>query len=272
MNMKIQYADNNITVFESALYRTTSTVIALQNTVVIIDPNWLPNEVEYLKSFVQNSYPSHNQYLIFTHSDYDHIIGYGAFPNATTIASSALQHNQHKETILKQIRDFDNTWYIERAYPIIYPKIKYPIEKDDTTIVIDGIRLDFYLAPGHNADAIFILIPSLGIWISGDYLSNIEIPIIDHDYHAYKHTLDKSISIFEKYPAINDLITGHGDIAHGRKVIKKRILEDKQYLEMLQQSKGDSNLSTLKKFILNRNKNPEMWVLHNNNIQKINTK
>lgn len=268
--MKIQYADNNITVFESALYRTTSTVIALQNTIVIIDPNWLPNEVEYLKSFVQNNYPHHNQYLIFTHSDYDHIIGYGAFPNATTIASSALQHNQHKETIIKQIRDFDNTWYIERSYPIAYPTIQYPIENDNTTIVIDETIFHFYLAPGHIADAIFVLIPELGTWICGDYLSNIEIPIIDHNYHAYQQTLDKSIAILEKYPAINHLITGHGDMAHGRKAIKKRIIEDKKYLELLQQSNGDSNLSTLKKIISNRSKNPEMWTLHNNNIVKIN--
>jgi hydroxyacylglutathione hydrolase len=268
--MKIQYADNNITVFESALYRTTSTVIALQNTVVIIDPNWLPNEVEFLKSFVQNIYPHHNQYLIFTHSDYDHIIGYGAFPNATTIASSALQHNQHKETILKQIRDFDNTWYIERSYPITYPKIRYPIENDNATIVIDETMFHFYLAPGHNADAIFVLIPELGTWICGDYFSNIEIPIIDHNYHAYQQTLDKSTSILEKYPAINHLITGHGDMAHGRKAIKKRIIEDKKYLEILQQSNGDSTLSSLKKIISNRSKNPEMWALHNNNITKIN--
>ncbi len=267
--MKIQYAANNIHIFESALYRTTSTVIALKHSVIIIDPNWLPQEVEFIRSFVEKNYPDHKIILIFTHSDYDHIIGYNAFKNAKTIASRAFEENTHKDTVIKQIIDFDNTWYLKRQYPISYPKIDFVIENDNTQFNIEDVTFHFYHAPGHVADAIFIIIPKLNIWIAGDYLSNIEIPIIDDIQSDYVSTIEKSTYLLNNYKTIELLVTGHGDVAHNRKEISKRIAEDKQYLDLVIQNKEKNNTAELIAFIKNRNENPKMIDVHNNNIIRI---
>jgi hydroxyacylglutathione hydrolase len=246
--MKIQYQKNGITIFESALYRTTCTVIGLEQSVLIIDPNWLPDEIEYIAGYIQNHYPEHTQYLIFTHSDYDHIIGYGRFPNAMVIASEQLATNTRKQEILKQIEDFDNEYYITRNYPLAYPAVNYSILTDVQTLTIDNTQLIFYLAPGHVADGIFIIIPSINCWIAGDYLSNIEIPFVDDNFKDYIQTLTKAQSILDQYDEVNILITGHGDIAVSRMEIQNRITNDSLYLQGLINNDDEKIDNIIKKY------------------------
>lgn len=66
----------HITIFESALYRTTSTVFHNDDLILIVDPNWLPGEVQAVRGHVDQIKKGYPLYLLFTHSDYDHIIAY----------------------------------------------------------------------------------------------------------------------------------------------------------------------------------------------------
>ena len=242
--MKIQYRNDGITVFESALYRTTCTVISLAQSVLIVDPNWLPDEIDFIADYVQQHYSGYAQYLIFTHSDYDHIIGYGKFPNAKVIASEKLTSNPRKQEILKQIEDFDNEYYITRNYPLAYPAGNYSILTDVQTLTIENTQLIFYLAPGHVTDGLFIIIPSKNCWIAGDYLSNIEIPFVDDNLKDYILTLTKAQSILDQYKEITILITGHGDLALSRSEIHTRIHNDIAYLQCLV-SQNDENITEI---------------------------
>lgn len=83
----IQYRTEHVTVFQSALFQTTSTVISLDEHIVIVDPNWLPHEVREIQSYVESIRGNKELYLLFTHGDFDHIIGYRAFPDAKTVGS-----------------------------------------------------------------------------------------------------------------------------------------------------------------------------------------
>ncbi len=263
--MKIQYSDDHITVFESALYRTTSTLVAIHETLLIVDPNWLPEEIKCIKDYIERHYKSHKQYLLFTHSDYDHIIGYGVFPDAEVIASDAFAQNKDKDKILNQITIFDNTYYIERTYPIVYPEVHHLISHDETTLNIGVFEMVFYLAPGHCTDAMFIIIPTIGCWIAGDYLSNIEIPLIDHDFLSYQTTLNKAAQIFEKYP-VHKLITGHGDIALNRQEIQTRINNDIQYLNLSYKCQNEEINDEIRNHILKYSRNPFMLQSHQQNV------
>lgn len=260
--MKIQYQNNGITVFESALYRTTSTVIELNNAIIIIDPNWLPTEIDFIVDFVNINYPFHRQYLLFTHSDYDHIIGYGAFPNATVIASQYFANNPKKEEIIQQILDFDYEYYIKRNYPISYPKVDIEIVEDGQTVNIDGIELVFYDALGHVSDGLFIVILDKKCWIAGDYLSNIEIPFVDHDYGEYLKTIQKASQILANRQALDLLIVGHGDVATNRTEIERRIQLDTTYLNAL----GNSKDFDFKNLIKQYSDNPNMVKAHEKNV------
>lgn len=231
--MKTQFSSHDICVFESALFRTTSTVITTADLVLVVDPNWLPEEVEAIHRYArQQAQGLRPIYILFTHSDYDHIIGYKAFPNAQTIASAAFVSNPDKEAIIKQIRDFDDEYYIARNYPIEYPEIDHIIGQDDQILEIGHTRIRFWQAPGHNADGLFALVEPLGYWIAGDYLSNIEFPYIYHSSRDYEQTLQKAIQIIETHkPRV--LIPGHGDYTCVADEMKHRIEESHDYLYQL---------------------------------------
>jgi glyoxylase-like metal-dependent hydrolase (beta-lactamase superfamily II) len=227
--MKIQYQDSTITIFESALYQTTSTIINLEKFILIVDPNWLPIEISTIQSYVEKIRNSKPIYLLFTHSDYDHIIGYRAFPDAKVIASEAFQNNPEKDKIIEQINNFDDENYILRNYPIEYPKVDIIVSGDFQKIEIENTALVFCQAIGHNLDGIFTMIPSLGIFIAGDYLCEVEFPFIYVSGTQYLQTLEKAKKIINQYePKI--LIVGHGPFSKNKKEMLDRIKEAEKYI------------------------------------------
>ena len=129
-----QFKNDNITVFQSVLYQTTSAVVKTERTIILTDPNWLPNEIDDIKAYIQSIIGERKLFIIYTHSDYDHIIAAGAFPNATTIASEAFVNRLDKEKVLDEIHQFDAQYYIQRDYPIVYPTIDIVIEEDGQTV------------------------------------------------------------------------------------------------------------------------------------------
>ncbi|MFK8005899.1 MAG: MBL fold metallo-hydrolase [Saprospiraceae bacterium] len=230
--MKIQYQDSITTIFESALYQTTSTVINLENFILIVDPNWLPIEIKTIQLHVEKIRISKPIYLLFTHSDYDHIIGYRAFPNAKVIASKAFQNNPEKEKIIAQINNFDDENYILRNYPIEFPTVDMVVSGDFQKIKIEGIEFIFCQAVGHNSDGIFTMIPSLGIFITGDYLCEVEFPFIYVSGFLYLKTLKKAMKLIEQFnPKI--LITGHGLFSKNENEMLNRVAAAEKYINDL---------------------------------------
>jgi hydroxyacylglutathione hydrolase len=126
----IQYQNEYITIFQSALYQTTSIVLQTEEMVLIVDPNWLPGEIDDIRDYVNSIKGNQNTYLLFTHGDFDHIIGYKAFPDAITIGSKELSSHPHKEHKLSLIQKFDSKHYIQRNYPIEFPEIDVIISED----------------------------------------------------------------------------------------------------------------------------------------------
>jgi len=228
----IQFKSPQITVFESALFRTTSTLIETDDLLLLVDPNWLPSEIENLQLAVQRKRGNKPFFLLFTHSDYDHIIGYRAFPQAQIIASQAFVEQQDKAKIIQQINDWDDENYILRNYPIDYPSVDLVVRTDGQQLKIGNTTLTFYLAPGHNIDGIYTIVEPLGLWIAGDYLSNIEFPYIYHSSLAYEETMAKTEPILSMHD-INLLVTGHGDIAFDENEIIQRKQDSLAYIHNL---------------------------------------
>ena len=207
--MKILYKTARLCVFQSALFQTNSAVINTDDAVIVVDPNWLPEEITAIKKHVAKC-GKKPLYLLFTHSDYDHIIGFGAFPEAVgVIASRAFIENADREKNLEQIRTFDDDYYITRDYATVYPVVTDVIEHDGQKITIGNTELIFYLAAGHNPDGIFAIIND--VWIAGDYLCAVEFPYIYHSSIEYEKTLAKTDFILHHHK-INTLVCGHGEI------------------------------------------------------------
>lgn len=219
----------NTIVIRSSLFQTNTTILVSEKSILLVDPNWLPHEIAAIRAEVEEYMDKRELYLLFTHSDYDHIIGYNAFPEATVIASGAFVNNPEKEKILEEIHQFDASFYIKRDYHIAYPRVHHIITQDGETLALGDLELTFYQAPGHNADGMFAIVENNGLWIAGDYLSDIEFPFIYHSSGDYLNTLAKVDKILTHH-AIKKLIPGHGNLTTSIKEIQKRQLENTKYI------------------------------------------
>ena len=266
--MKTQLKNKNLTIFESAIYRTTSTLFSNNDLSLLVDPNWLPIEIKHIKQQVNSLKDKNKLRILFTHSDYDHIIAWRAFENTSTIASKAFVENPDKEKQLKDINDFDDKHYIQRSYPIEYPKIDLVIADNGTQINFNETKLTFYKAPGHTNDGLFTIIEPYGIWIAGDYLSNVEFPFIYDSSTAYLQTIETMELILQKHE-IKILIPGHGDATEDIAEIKQRIADSKNYILELQDSLQNQTVFDKEKW-LNHYPYPKfMGQSHENNMALI---
>lgn len=233
--MKIQLQTPNIVIFESALFRTTTTLIIGEEYMLLIDPNWLPIEIEFIKSYIQNIRVKQEMYLAFTHSDYDHIIGYRAFEGYKTIASEAFVNNTDKGSIVDQIKDFDDANYIRRDYEIEYPSIDLVIDDHYGRLKIGEDIYCFYDARGHNQDGMLIHNETKNILVVGDYMSNIEFPYVYYSFVLYDQTLGYIENLIHQNEGVL-LVPGHGDYTKDSRELNARIADSKLYLSKLKES------------------------------------
>jgi hydroxyacylglutathione hydrolase len=231
----IQYKTQQLTVFQSALYQTTSTVLETPDLVLVDDPNWLAEEVYAIQAHVNKVRGDRPVYLLFTHGDWDHIIGYRAFPSAITVGTRELQESPAREKKVESIIEFDSQNYIERNYPIEYPNLDILIEHDGQQLKVGGTTFTFYKSPGHTDNGMFTIVEEHGLFIAGDYLSNLEFPFIYHDSHAYEATLHKVDEILAKHP-IQLLIPGHGRVTSDLQEIHKRKQDNLEYIAQMRES------------------------------------
>lgn len=231
----IQYKREQLTVFQSPLYQTTSTVVETSDLVLVVDPTWLPHEVETIRHYVEGIRQGRPLYLLFTHSDFDHIIGYGAFPDAVVIGSKEMEEHPEKEQILEMIQQFDSKYYLNRDYPILFPQLDIVVSYDEERVIVGDTKITFYKAPGHTPDGLFAIVEPLGLLIAGDYLSDIEFPFIFHSSEAYEDTLYKVESILNTY-SINILVPGHGQTTDSIEEMKRRQREALDYIQTLRKA------------------------------------
>lgn len=232
---KITYRDPNITIFQSTLFQTNSTVILMDDVVLVVDPAWLPEEVLAIRQYVESVRGNRMLFLLFTHSDYDHIIGYKAFNPDKVFMSKAMEENPKKEEAIEQALDFDEKFYVDRPYPIEYPEGNFLVFRDGVQYRYGQTKMTFYLAPGHTADSMMVIIWQLGLCLAGDYLSNIEFPFIGNSSIDYVQTLDKLPRIHDRN-WFTRLIPGHGDPALSINDWLKRRTDGLTYIMNLRES------------------------------------
>ena len=264
--MKIKLETPHLTIFESELWRTTVSLIKEKNYLLLVDPNWLETDLNFIEEYIAKIKGDKKCYLLFTHSDYDHIIGYSKFKDYTCIASENFVNNPNKEATLLPALDFDDKFYIQRSHPLQYPKIDILISKEEHLLTIGDDEYIFYQAVGHNADGIITYNRTKGILILGDYLSNIEFPYIYTSVQGYKEVLDKleKVILEEK---VKYLIPGHGDYTTDHSEIEKRILNSRAYIALLEKHGSEDNLDPFKTFIEGYGFPKIMTAFHKGNVE-----
>lgn len=230
----LSFQQGGLTIFQSALFQTNSAVVQGQDFVLVSDPTWLPQEVAEIAAFVQNIRAGRTLYLLLTHSDYDHIWGTGAFPDAVVVASRLFADNPDKEKSVRAARAWDSEYYVCRPYEIDYPQVNIALERDGEQLVLGGARLTFYGAPGHTPDGMLTVVEPDGILIAGDYLSDIEFPLIGQSSMAYESTLAKLDGVWERH-TVSLLVPGHGQVTADLQEMRQRRQHALGYIHALRQ-------------------------------------
>lgn len=225
----------NIYVYQSSMWQTNSSVILNEASSIIIDPCYFPAEIEVIADFV-NRRKSFNRYIVFTHSDFDHIVGYQYFKDSRLIGHEETLFCD-KEVQLLQLREIDQTYYVNRRIPFVFPEPDITFT-GEYQIPLKGEELMLFYAPGHTGDCVFVVCRESGVMFAGDYLSDLEFPFVGFSSAKYLKSLDLAERLQKEFK-IGYVVPGHGVVAEGSAEITERIRRDREYLSRLTEKAQD---------------------------------
>ncbi|SFS60883.1 MBL fold metallo-hydrolase [Paenibacillus sp. BC26] len=230
----LTYQSEAISVFQSELYQTNCFVIETDDLVLIVDPNYLPSELAAIRKHVDAVKRDRPLYLFFTHSDFDHIVGYGSFTDCRIIAGTAFANHPDKAERVSVVERLDDEFYISRPYGIEFPRVDHVIELEGEKLVIGNTILTFSTAYGHNGDGLMCFIEPIGALVTGDYVSDIEFPFVFDTFAAYRSTLEKIVSYAWSVPNLV-LLPSHGSVTSDQDEIMHRAEVSEQYLKLCEE-------------------------------------
>jgi glyoxylase-like metal-dependent hydrolase (beta-lactamase superfamily II) len=204
-----------------------------------IDSPVLPDELEVLPRVAETA-GFGIVGLLCTHADWDHVLGGFAFPDAPLGCSEGSAQALHDRPGAQQrdLRDFDERFYVERPQPLRLPSPQ-PLPVPGRCSIGEA-ELELHPATGHTGDGMAIWVPWAGVLICGDYLSPVEIPMISAtgSLDAYLATLDRLEPLVE---GATWIVPGHGppmDPGQAGAVLR----EDRAYLQALRDRGPDAPL------------------------------
>jgi len=217
----------------SEVFRMNSVLLAHAEHAVVVDPGVLPSELDDLAGAVAACSPAEVT-LVFTHGDWDHVLGRPWWPHASTLAHDRLaaELRRNRDAILgsaiEAVARAGERW--ERGFEPFRPGVE-----------VSGLhftrlgpwRLVLRNAFGHSPSMLSAHLPEHRLLIAGDMLSDIEIPMLQQPCEVYRRTLLELAPLAEN-GAIETLIPGHGSITRGRGEALARIRRDLGYLEELE--------------------------------------
>lgn len=197
----------------------------------LVDPGLLPEEIQALLADVGDR---RVRYVILTHADWDHILGPEQLPPATVVAHAAYADDLDREGIRAVLAQFEHHAGVARTRQFEPPVPTLTFEHAiELTVEELDLRLDH--APGHTASMLTIYEPQSACLWAADVLSDIELPSIIHDLESYARTLARIAEL-----EIRTLVPGHGTATSERAQIRRRLDEDRRYLEQLRRGVADA--------------------------------
>ena len=218
-------------VVTSLLWRTTATAIRNGEESMLVDSPYFPEELELLPAILGQA-GFEPTALLATHADFDHLLGRLAFPDLVVgVAESTAERIQRSPgAVQRELRDSDAEHYVERPRPLALAQVHaLPVPG---ALGLGGEELELHPAEGHTADGMAVFAPWLGVLCAGDYLSDVEIPLIAEagSLEAYRATLARLAPLIERADVV---VPGHGT-PHSRERALALLDEDVDYLDALE--------------------------------------
>lgn len=226
-----------VAVFTSYIWQINSTVVETKDHIYVFDPAYFPQEVEQIVRYVRDIRQERPVTLVFTHGDWDHIVGYKEFAEATVVAHEAIEEADRLSEQVQKAALFDGQYYIDRGHSLVVPKIDHPIPATQATddpiaflFADKGEIVEYLPTPGHTRDMMATYFPQEKVLVAGDMLSDREFPFIDDDSNAYLNSLLMLKRLVEA-GKVELLVPGHGSCTTDPIEMKQRIKQDIDYIQ-----------------------------------------
>jgi glyoxylase-like metal-dependent hydrolase (beta-lactamase superfamily II) len=218
----VEVADG-VLVATSRIMSTTSTVLVAGGEALLVDPNWLPSELDGLAdALADRSVTVIGGFA--THAHYDHLLWherFGVAPRWASATTARLARDERAELLAGLGEGFpqplaDLMGQVEGVDAGI-PAASVPTGFAPELVIHDGH------APGHTA----VWLPEQRVLIAGDMLSDLELPLpfAPDDLEAYVAALDR-LALYVARAAV--VIPGHG--TPGADAVA-RLDADRRYLD-----------------------------------------
>ncbi len=199
----------DVIVFVSAFWQTTCTAVRSPDGEegFVIDSPVLPEELEALPGVLEQAGFSASA-LIATHGDWDHLLARTAFPEAAlgVAESTAARLNAEVGQAQRALRVFDDDHYIAERPPLPLAGLQH-LPVPGKLELGQATELELYPTAGHTRDGLAVFVPGADVLVSGDYLSPVEIPMIEHSRDAYAETLRQFKPLIDRAETV---VPGHG--------------------------------------------------------------
>jgi glyoxylase-like metal-dependent hydrolase (beta-lactamase superfamily II) len=218
-------------VLTSRLWQTTATAVRGGADAMLIDSPYLPDELELLPGVLGEA-GFDVKALIATHADFDHLLGRLAFPGLALGVGHDTAERLRREpgAAQRELRDQDGELYVDRRIPLSLGQVQaLPVPG---RLELGDQELELHPAPGHTVDGTAVLAPFCGMLVCGDYLSDVEIPMLSPggSLEHYRASLACLGGLVERAETV---VPGHGS-PHGRDRALELLDEDLGYLDSLE--------------------------------------
>ncbi len=220
-----------VVVVTSRLWQTNATAMRWGEETILVDSPYFPDELELLPELLRGAgfEPSG---LLATHADFDHLLGRLAFPGLSLGVGEATAERLRSEPGAAQraLRAEDAALYVKRPSPLslgALQELPAPGRLD-----LGEEEVELHPAGGHTADGLALMARGAGVLVAGDYLSDVEIPVISPggSLEGYRATLTRLAPLVE---ATDVVVPGHGS-PHDRDTALRLLDEDVDYLDALE--------------------------------------
>jgi glyoxylase-like metal-dependent hydrolase (beta-lactamase superfamily II) len=231
--MRVVSLHPDVLVLTSRVWQTTCTVVRSGDEAFVIDSPVYPDELAALPALLEQAGFGFSG-LLATHGDWDHLLGRLAFPGASLGVAETTAARLRAEPAAAQrgLRDFDERHYVERPEPLSLGAVE--------ALPVPGYcglgqgELELHPADGHTADGMAVWVPWARVLVCGDYLSPVEIPIVEGSIETYLGALARLALCLERALWV---VPGHGE-ALGSARAAAVLDEDRAYVEGLRHTAG----------------------------------
>jgi glyoxylase-like metal-dependent hydrolase (beta-lactamase superfamily II) len=200
---------------------------------MLVDSPYFPDELDALPALaLQTGFEV--AALLATHADFDHLLGRLAFPDLALGVpdTTAARLRAEPGAAQRELRDADGEHYVRRERPLsLGATQELPVPG---RLGLGGEELELHPAGGHTADGMAIVARHAGLLVCGDYLSDVELPVVSPggSLEGYRATLARLGALVE---AAERIVPGHGSPLDRERAL--RVLdEDVDYLDALERS------------------------------------